>query len=48
VRIMLTVQTTISSVEADIKNGSSQRRYHGKTAGAHKRVAAMGHANAKA
>jgi hypothetical protein len=48
VRIMLTVQTMISSVEADIKNGSSQRRYHGKTAGAHKRVAAMGHANAKA
>ena len=48
VSIMLTVQTMISSVEADVKNGSSQRRYHGKTAGAHKRVAAMGQANAEA
>ena len=42
---MLTVQTMISSVEADVKNGSSQRRYHGNTAGAHKRDAAMGQAN---
>ena len=35
--IMLTVQMMISSVEADVRNGSSQRRYHGNTAGAHKR-----------
>jgi hypothetical protein len=48
VRIMLTVQTTISSVEADVKNGSSHKRYHGKTAGAHKRDAAIGQANADA
>jgi hypothetical protein len=48
VSIMLTVQTMISNVEADVKNGSSQRRYHGKTAGAHKSVAAIGQANAKA
>src|SRR3979490_2339310 len=42
---MLTVQMMISSVEADIRNGNSQRRYHGNTAGAHKRDAAMGQAN---
>jgi hypothetical protein len=42
---MLTVQMMISSVEADVRNGSSQRRYHGKTTGAHKRDAAMGQAN---
>ena len=48
VSIMLTVQTMISNVEADVKNGINQRRYHGKTAGAHKRVAAMGQANAEA
>src|SRR6266481_10173086 len=42
---MLTVQTMINSVEADVKNGSSQRRYHGNTAGAHKRDAAIGHAS---
>src|SRR6266481_5126083 len=42
---MLTVQRMISSVEADVRNGSSQRRYHGNTAGAHKRDAAMGQAN---
>jgi hypothetical protein len=48
VRIMLTVQTIIRSVEADVKNGSSQRRYHGKTTGAHKRDAAIGQANAEA
>src|ERR1700692_2509395 len=42
---MLTVQRMISSVEADIRNGSSQRRYHGNTTGAHKRQAAMGQAN---
>ena len=45
VGIMLTVQMMISSVEADIRNGSSQRRYHGNTAGAHKRDAAMGQTN---
>src|SRR6202140_939543 len=42
---MLTVQTMISNVEADVRNGSSQRRYHGNTTGAHKRDAAMGQAN---
>src|SRR6266852_2700558 len=42
---MLTVQMMISSVEADVRNGSSQRRYHGNTTGAHKRDAAMGQAN---
>src|SRR5882762_6746847 len=42
---MLTVQTIIGSVEADLRNGSSQRRYHGNTAGAHKRDAAIGQAN---
>src|SRR5690242_11734619 len=42
---MLTVQTMISSVDADVRNGSSQRRYHGNTTGAHKSVAAMGQAN---
>src|ERR1700730_12972368 len=45
VGIMLTVQTMISSVEADVRNGSSQRRYHGNTTGAHKRDAAIGQAN---
>src|SRR5437868_6563081 len=43
--MMLTVQTMISSVEADIRNGSSQRRYHGNTTGANKREAAMGQTN---
>src|ERR1700692_578911 len=42
---MLTVQRMISSVEADIRNGSSQRRYHGNTTGAHTRDAAIGQAN---
>src|SRR6476660_2743605 len=42
---MLTVQTMISSVEADVRNGSSQRRYHGNTAGAHNRDAAIGQAS---
>src|SRR5258705_12933743 len=42
---MLTVQRMISSVEADVRNGSSQRRYHGNTTGAHKRHAAMGQTN---
>src|SRR5439155_11181057 len=45
VGIMLTLQTMISSVEADIRNGSSPRRYHGNTTGAHRRDAAMGQAN---
>src|ERR1700737_5155607 len=45
VGIMLTVQRMISSVEDDVRNGSSQRRYHGNTAGAHKRHAAIGQAN---
>src|SRR5215470_20024011 len=44
--MMLTLQTMISSVEVEVKNGSSQRRYHGNTTGANKRVAAIGHANA--
>ena len=42
---MLTVQTMIGSVEGDLRNGSSQSRYQGNTAGAHKRDAAIGHAN---
>src|SRR5579864_8883392 len=46
--MMLTVQIMISSVEADLKNGSSQRRYQGNTTGANKRDAAMGQANAEA
>jgi hypothetical protein len=45
VGIMLTVQTMISSVEGDLRNGSSQSRYHGNTAGANKRDAAIGQAN---
>src|SRR6266404_1518194 len=45
VGIMLTLQMMISSVEADVRNGSSQRRYHGNTTGAHKRDAAIGQAN---
>ena len=43
---MLTVQMMIGTVEADRRNGSSQRRYHGYTTGAHRSDAAMGHANA--
>src|SRR5581483_11850174 len=39
---MLTVQMMIGSVEADTRNGSSQRRYQGNTTGANKRDAAMG------
>src|SRR5215469_2121089 len=45
---MLTVQQMMSRVEADERNGSSQRRYHGNTTGAHKRDAAIGQANAGA
>src|SRR5260370_7644225 len=44
--MMLTVQMMIGTVEADRTNGSSQRRYHGYTTGAHRSDAAMGHANA--
>src|SRR3982751_2410216 len=42
---MLTVQTMIGSVEADPKNGSSQRRYQGYTTGAHRSDAVIGQAN---
>ena len=42
---MLTVQMMISSVEADLRNGSSQRRYQGYTTGAHRSDAAIGQAN---
>src|SRR5215467_12862327 len=42
---MLTVQKMSNSVDADVRNGSSQRRYHGNTAGAKKRHAAIGQAN---
>jgi hypothetical protein len=43
---MLTVQMMIGTIEADRANGSSQRRYHGYTTGAHRSDAAIGHANA--
>src|SRR5215469_11569360 len=43
--MILTVQTQISSVEVEVRNGNKQRRYHGNTAGAHKRDAAIGQAN---
>src|SRR5260370_26582147 len=43
---MLTVQTTSGSVEADLRNGSSQRRYQGYTTGAHRSDVATGQANA--
>src|SRR5258705_3862388 len=42
---MLTVHIMIASVEADLRNGSVQKRYHGYTTGAHKSDAAIGHAN---
>src|SRR5207244_601106 len=45
VGIMLAVQRMMSSVEADVRNGSSARRYHGNTTGAHRRDAAIGQAN---
>src|SRR5260370_41789156 len=44
VGIMLTDQRMISSVEADVRNGRSPRRYQGNTTGAHNRDAAMGQA----
>src|SRR6185437_9955339 len=43
---MLTVQIIIGSVDPDHRNGSSQRRYHGYTTGAHRSDAAIGQANA--
>src|SRR5258708_15297898 len=42
---MLTVHIMIGSVEADLRNGSVQKRYQGYTTGAHKSDAAIGHAN---
>src|ERR1700733_5810747 len=44
--MMLTAQMMIGTVEADRKNGSSQRRYHGYTTGAQRSDAAIGQANA--
>jgi hypothetical protein len=45
VRPILTVQKLMTSVEAEVRNGSSERRYQGKTTGAHKSEAAIGQAN---
>src|SRR5690349_16265588 len=45
---MLTVHMTIGSVEADLRNGISQRRYHGYTTGAHRSDAVIGHATTSA
>src|SRR5579871_5296446 len=42
--MMLTVQTMSNSVDADIRNGKSHRRYQGNTAGANKSDAAIGQA----
>src|SRR3954452_5941347 len=42
---MLTVQMMIGRIEADLRNGSTQRRYQGYTTGAHRSDAAMGQAN---
>src|SRR4051794_23790340 len=42
---MLTVHTAISSVEGEIRNGKSHKRYHGNTTGANRRDAAIGQAN---
>src|SRR5947209_19442991 len=42
---MLTVQMMMGSVEADLRNGSSQRRYQGYTVGAHRSDAAIGQEN---
>jgi hypothetical protein len=44
VEIMLTVQMMITTVDTDVRNGSSERRYQGNTTGAHKRDAAIGQA----
>src|SRR5689334_7701735 len=43
---MQTVQNRIRSVEVDVRNGSSQRRYHGNTTGPQTREAAIGQAKA--
>src|SRR5260370_6744798 len=43
---MLKVKIMRGTVEADLMNGSSHRRYHGYTPGAHKSDAAIGQANA--
>src|SRR5215475_10830017 len=42
---MLTVQMMIGSVQTDLRNGNSEKRYHGYTTGAHKSDAAIGQAN---
>jgi len=44
---MLTVQMMINIVEADVRNGSSQRRYQGNTTGANNKDAAIGQANSR-
>ena len=45
VGIMLTVQLMIGSVDADVRNGKSHKRYHGNTTGAQNKDAAIGQAN---
>src|SRR5215470_16789627 len=45
---MLRVHTMIGHTEGDVKNGTSQRRYHGNTTGAKIRDAAIGQAKALA
>src|SRR5208337_4757379 len=45
VGMMLTVHRIINSVEADVRNGSSGRRYQGNTTGAKRRQTARGQAN---
>src|SRR5580700_1443144 len=44
--MMLTVHIMSGTVEAERTNGKSQKRYQGYTTGAHRSVAAIGHANA--
>jgi hypothetical protein len=46
VGIILTVQIAMGNVEVDRRNGTSHRRYHGYTTGAHNSEAAIGQANA--
>src|ERR1700735_2384951 len=46
--MIVTVQMMIGTVEADRRKGTSQSRYHGYMTGAHRSVAAMGHAIASA
>src|SRR5512133_3202263 len=45
VGMMLELQMMISRVDAVVKNGSSESKYHGNTTGAQKRDAAIGQAN---